>query len=119
MVVANKTCRSDRRLLVELISSDIGMARLYVKAARAAFGIGVVADGEFARMRAIKFYSCVLRAALELSVVELAQFSTDIEYLRIEIEWLLTQSKGQDAKPLLQEEAFMRNLLQQLLTGRG
>ena len=115
---ASKTRESDHGPLVDLVSNDIGMARLFVKAARAAFSTGMIRDGEFTRLRAIKFYCCALRAALELSAVEREQFSSDIDYLRIQIEWLLTQSKNQDPKLLLQEEAFMNNLLQ-LLTERS
>lgn len=110
----SKPSKVDHSLLIQLVTSDVGMARMFVKAARAAFSVGMTEEGEFARLRAIKFYCCALRTELELEASEREQFSSDIEYLRMQTEWLLTQSKVQDATLLLQEEVFMKNLLQHL-----
>jgi hypothetical protein len=99
---------------MKLISGDVNMARVFVETARAAFGTGMTEEGQFTRLRAIKFYCCAVRTDLELEASERKQCSSDIEYLRMQIEWLLMELRVEDATVLLREEVFMKKLLQLL-----
>jgi len=63
-----KQSKSERDLLISLAISDINLARVFAVGARSAFSSGKVADGEFARLRTVKFYCDALRSLLrELS----------------------------------------------------
>jgi hypothetical protein len=109
---------SERDLLLSLATSDINLARVFAEGARSAFSSGKVADGEFARLRTVKFYCEALRSLLRMTPVERESFSSNLQNLRTQIEWLSMQT-GVSRSPLeMQEEASMKDLLK-LMEGKG
>jgi len=109
-----KQSKSERDLLLGLAISDINLARVFAEGARSAFSSGKVADGEFARLRTVKFYCEALRSLLQMTPVERESFSSDLQNLRTQIEWLSMQT-GVSRSPIeIQEEASMEKLLKLL-----
>ena len=75
---------------------------------------GKVADGEFARLRTVKFYGDALRSPLQMTPAERESFSSDLQKLRTQIEWLSMQT-GVSRSPIeIQEQASMKKLLELL-----
>jgi len=109
-----KQSKSERDLLVSLAISDINLARVFAVGARLAFSSGKVADGEFARLRTVKFYCEALRSLLRMTPVERESFSSDLQYLRTQIEWLSMQTGVSLSPTAIQEEASMEKLLKLL-----
>ncbi|HMJ22056.1 MAG TPA: hypothetical protein VK513_09110 [Terriglobales bacterium] len=116
--MGKKKGASERYLLLSLATSDINLARVFAEGARSAFSSGKVADGEFARLRTVKFYCDALRSLLQMTPVERESFSSDLQNLSTQIEWLSMQA-GVSRSPIeIQEEASMKRLLK-LLAEKG
>ena len=116
--MSKKKGASERYLLLSLATSDINLARVFAEGARSAYGSGNIAEGEFARLRTVKFYCEALRSLLQMTPVERESFSSDLQNLRTQIEWLSMQA-GVSRSPIeIQEEASMKKLLK-LLAEKG
>jgi hypothetical protein len=113
-----KQGKSERNLLMSLAISDINMARVFVEGARSAFSAAHVEEGEFARLRAVKFYCEAIRSVLQVAESDRESFSSDLQYLHTQIEWLLIRSGVLNSPLTIQEEATMKKLVQ-LLGGKG
>jgi hypothetical protein len=83
---------SGRDLLLNLATSEMALARMFVEAARSAYGRGEAKEGEFARLRATKSYNEALRSVDQLPEPAKESISSDLQHLRAQIEWLSTQT---------------------------
>jgi hypothetical protein len=92
--VNTKSDKSARDLLFDLVVSDINLARAFAAIARSAYGLGKVDEGEFARSRLIKFYYEALRSVLRMADPDRESFSSDLENLRADIDWLSMHRDG-------------------------
>ncbi|MGH9693589.1 MAG: hypothetical protein ACRD5Z_05580 [Bryobacteraceae bacterium] len=109
---------SERDLLLSLATSDIKLAQAFAEGARSAYSSGKLAEGEFARLRPIKFYCEVLRSLLQMTEPDREVFSSELQNLRIQIEWLSTQTVEPRSSLIMQENASMENL-SKLLEEKG
>ncbi len=75
---------SSRDLLLELLHSDMNMARAYAAVARSKYDQGKVEEGDFARLKAVKFYSKARRSAGQMEE-DRKPGSSELESLRSEI----------------------------------
>jgi hypothetical protein len=116
--VGKKNGYSERDLLLSLATSDIKLARAFAEGARSAYGSGKLVEGEFARLRTMKFYSEVLRSLLQMTAPDREAFSSDLQNLRTQIEWLSTQTVAPRSTLVPQENASMESL-SKLLEEKG
>ncbi len=96
--------RSSRHVLVNLITSNINMARVFVAISRAAHKLGKIDDSEFARQRAAYFYSEALRSIDELPERESAVLLSDLQNLSTNISWLSMQVVAPAQSSAVKEE---------------
>jgi hypothetical protein len=96
------TTQSDKSasdLLLDLVVSNINLARAFAAIARSAYGLGKHSEAEFAHSRMIKFYGEALRSALRMTDRDRESFSSDLENLRADISWLSMHRTG-ELRPL-------------------
>lgn len=106
-------------LSLDLVVSDMNLARAFAAVARSAYGQGRLAEGDSARTKTIRFYCEALRSVLQMGERDRKSFSSDLEGLRTHIEWLSVQrGASQQPPPSSNEEASMENLLK-LLEEKG
>jgi hypothetical protein len=110
--VNKKSDKSASDLLLELVTSDINLARVFAAIARSAYGLGKTDEAEFARSRLLKFYGEALRSVLQMTDRDRESFSSDLENLRIDINWLsIHREIAGDPDPKTNEAAFKACLL--------
>jgi hypothetical protein len=119
VIVNKRKEKSSGDLLLDLVVSDINLARAFAAVARSAYASGRLAEGESARLKTMRFYCQALRSLLQMSERDRKSFLTDIQTLRVHIEWLSLQS-GESCRSSSEshEDASMKNLLK-LLEGQG
>lgn len=83
-----KSDKSANDLLLDLVTSDINLARAFAAIARSAYGLGKTDEAEFARSRVLKFYGEAMRLVLQMGSSDRESFSPDLENLRTDINWL-------------------------------
>src|SRR2546430_2271575 len=117
--VNKKKDKSAGDLSLDLVVSDLNLARAFAAVARSAYGLEKVAEGESARAKTIRFYCEALRSVLQMPERDRKSFELDLQNLRTQIEWLSVQ-RGRPANSSResQEDAAMENLLK-LLEEKG
>src|SRR5581483_1255015 len=114
-----KIDKSPRDPSLDLITSDMNLARVFTGLARSAYGHGKLEEAEFARLSAIKFYCEALQSILKLTESEREPYSSDLQNLRTNIEWLSLQTgRPRNSPPETKDEACMDTLLK-LLEGKS
>ncbi len=83
---------SARDLLLDLIVSDIKLARAFVTAARAAHDAGRAEDSAKARLKAEKLYQEASELSDELSESDRLQLSSELQNLSTIIGWFSIQT---------------------------
>jgi hypothetical protein len=105
----------ERDLLLSLATSDINLAQVFAEGARSAYGSGRREEGEFARQRTVKFYCAALRSVLRMTERDRESFSSELQNLRTQVEWLSVQSgAAYNAALTVQEDASLEKLLKLL-----
>ena len=85
-VVMGKNNNLTHDLMLNLVTSQINLARAFLAVARSAYGRDNPEGGDEARTRAERFTSEAMRLAHELSEEERTQLATDLRNLRTNIE---------------------------------
>jgi hypothetical protein len=103
------------QLSFDLVASNINLARVFAAVARSAYDLGNLDDGESARLKAIKFYCEAVRPVLQMTKDYRESFSSELQNLRIQIEWLPVQKCGSNNLfAETHEDASMKHLLKLL-----
>jgi hypothetical protein len=107
------------QLSFDLVASNINLARVFAAVARSAYDAGKLDDGESARLKAIRFYCEALRSVLQMTKEHRESFSSELQNLRIQIEWLPVQKlRSGNLSAETHEDASMKHLLK-LLAEKG
>lgn len=107
--------KSAPECLLSLITSDIDLARVYVAVGRSAFKRGRVNEGEFARLKAMKFYCEALDSLLEIGESEREPFLADLQNLRTKIRWLsMKADASSESSERTAEDSSMDKLLERV-----
>ena len=88
----NDKTESDPSL--DLVASDLNLARLFVAVAKSARDQGNLDDSEFARSKAMKFYCEAFRLILQMQKSERQSFRSDLQSLSSQIRWLSICATG-------------------------
>lgn len=108
----------ERDLILSLATSDINLAQVFAESARSAFRLGRFDEGEFARLKTVKFYCEAIRSVLRMTERDRELFLSQLQKLHSQIEWLSMQRDASCSSSLKrQEEVSMENLLK-LLEGK-
>jgi hypothetical protein len=109
--VNKKKDKSAGDLSLDLVVSDLNLARAFAAVARSAYSLEKLAEGESAREKTIRFYCQALRSVLQMTEQDRKSFSPDLQNLRTQIEWLSVQ-RGRPASSTResQEDTAMENL---------
>jgi hypothetical protein len=81
-----KRTESDPSL--DLVASDLNIARLFVAVAKSARDQGNLDESEFARSKAMKFYCEAFRLILQMQKSKRQSFWSDLQTLSTQIRWL-------------------------------
>ena len=84
--------KTARDLLLDLINSDMNVARAFTAVARAAYNQGKTEEGDAARFRAKKFFSEARQSLLQVTELDKRSALYDFEKLRDDIESLAMPS---------------------------
>lgn len=106
--------KSSRDLVLELIHSDMGMARAFAAVARSKYDQGKVDEGDFARLKAVKFYSKARRSVTQIAEEDRKPDSFELESLRSEIASLSLQPGDPHPHPSAPREGRFIKGLQRL-----
>lgn len=107
------------QLSFDLVASNINLARVFAAVARSAYVLGKLDDGESARLKAVKFYCEALRSVIQMTKECRESFSSELQNLQIQIEWLGMQKRGfRDSFAETKEDTSMKHLLK-LLAEKG
>ena len=82
----NDKTESDPSL--DLVASDLNLARLFVAVAKSARDQGNLDESEFALSRAMKFYCEAFRLVLQMQKSKRQSFWPDLQSLSTQIRWL-------------------------------
>ena len=66
---------SDRDLLISLAASDLKFASIFAEGARVSYRSGRIVEGDFAHLRALKFYSDVIRSLPQMESADRELYS--------------------------------------------
>ncbi len=111
--------KSTRDLSLDLVASDIKVARVFAWVARRAYSRGKLEQGEFARLAAIKFYCGALQSVLQMTEPERQLFSSDLQTLRTSIQWLSLQASRSHNPSATTHEEVRMEILFKLLQEKG
>ena len=117
-VMAKKNNKTEQDPSLDLVASDINLARAFVAVARSAHDLGDLDASEFARTRAMKFYCKAFRAICQMAKPARESFSSDLQSLCTQIRWLSMETgTAGDSCPETNEDASMETLLRLLREG--
>ena len=112
----NDKIESDPSL--DLVASDLNLARLFVAVAKSAREQGNLDDSEFARSKAMKFYCEAFRLILQMQESERQSFRSDLQSLSSQIRWLSIHAAGAgSSRSEATEDAYAETLLRLLREG--
>lgn len=100
-----RSAKATRNFLLDLLASHISLARAFASVSRSAYKRGDVDQSEFARQKAIQFYSEALRSLHELPEPDREARSLDLRNLSTTINWLSIQQLSSPASRPAKEEA--------------
>jgi len=114
LVVVKKNDESGRHPSLDLVASDLNLARLFVAVAKSARETGNVDESEFARSKAMKFYCEAFRLVLQIRNSERESFWSDLLGLSAQIRWLSITSGSRDSWSDANEDVCAESLLRLL-----
>jgi len=109
----------ERDLILSLATSDLNLAQVFAAGARSAYHSGRMEDGEFARLKTVKFYCEALRSVLQMSGRDRESFSDQLQNLRSQIEWLSMQTAASFRSSVKPQEDVSMEKLCKLLEEKG
>jgi hypothetical protein len=118
LVMAKKNNKTEQNPSLDLVASDIKLARAFVAVARSAHDLGDLDASEFARTKAMKFYCKAFRAICQMPNPAREPFSSDLQNLCTQIRWLsIERGAARDSCPEMNEDASMEALVRLLREG--
>lgn len=108
--IEEKNNGSARSCLIDLIDSDINLARVYVALARSAYRRDRLHEGEFARLKAMEFYREAVHAALEIEESQREAFRCDLQNLRTSMKRLLAKTAAAHTSSRIHENESVNSL---------
>ncbi len=113
----NTNDKSERDLILDLVASNMNLARVFVAVAKSTHDLGRLEESEFARSKAMKFYNEAFRSILQMTKPDRESFSADLQNLCLQIRWLSMQSDEPNSGSKANEDVSMENLLRLLREG--
>ncbi len=112
----NDKTESDPSL--DLIASDLNLARLFVAVAKSARDQGDLDESEFASSKAVNFYCEAFRLILQMKKSKRQSFWSDLQSLSTQIRWLADPTAGSRSTcSEAAEDAFAETLSRLLREG--
>jgi len=116
--VGKKNGKTESDPSLDLVASDLNLARLFVAVAKSARDQGDFDGSEFARSKAMKFYCEAFRLILQMQKSKRQSFWSDLQSLSTQIRWLSIHTGGsRNSCSEASEDAFTETLLNLLREG--
>jgi hypothetical protein len=112
--MSKKKEKSTADLSLDLVTNDMNLAKAFATIARSAYAQGRLAEGNSARTKSVRFYCEALRLLLQLAERDRKAFTSDLDALRMNIEWLSMQ-RGASQLAFSSDEAASVDTLLRLL----
>jgi len=112
--MSKKKEKSVTDLSLDLITNDMNLAKAFATIARSSYAQGRFAEGNSARTKSVRFYCEALRSLLHLGERDRKAFTSDLEALRMNIEWLSMQRGASQQSFSSDEDACVDRLLKLL-----
>src|SRR5690348_7725083 len=112
--MSKKKEKSVTDLSLDLITNDMNLAKAFATIARSSYAQGRLAEGNSARTKSVRFYCEALRSLLHLGERDRKAFTSDLEALRMNIEWLSMQRGASQQSFSSDEDASVDRLLKLL-----
>ncbi|HEY3455244.1 MAG TPA: hypothetical protein VGK64_11630 [Bryobacteraceae bacterium] len=112
--MSKKKEKSVTDLSLDLITNDMNLAKAFATIARSSYAQRRLAEGNSARTKSVRFYCEALRALLQLGERDRKAFTSDLEALRMNIEWLSMQRGASQQSFSSDEDASVERLLKLL-----
>lgn len=112
--MSKKKEKSVADLSLDLIANDMNLAKAFATIARSSYAQGRLAEGNSARTKSVRFYCEALRSLLQLCEGDRKAFTSDLEALRMNIEWLSMQSGASQQSFSPDEDVSVDKLLKLL-----
>jgi len=116
--MSKKKEKSVTDLSLDLITNDMNLAKAFATIARSSYAQGRLAEGNSARTKSVRFYCEALRSLLRLDERDRKAFTSDLEALRMNIEWLSMQ-RGASTQPFSSSNYSSIDKLLKLLDEKG
>ncbi len=100
-----RSAKATRDFLLDLIASHTSLARAFASVSRSAYKRGDLEQSDFARQKAIQFYSEALKSLEELAEPDREALSLDLQNLSTTINWLPIQPLSLPASRPAKEQA--------------
>jgi hypothetical protein len=98
--MGEKNDKAPSDFLLDLLTSDMNLARAFTAVSRAAYQMGKLEEGDFARLKAIQLYSEAARLVTQVPDAEKDAIGYELQALNTTINWLFMQSRiGAHAAP--------------------
>jgi len=116
--VGKKNDKTESDPSLDLVASDLNLARLFVAVAKSARDQGNLDESKFARSKAMKFYCEAFRLILQMQKSKRQSFWPDLQSLSTQIRWLSIHTGG-SSSPCSEatEDAYVETLLRLLREG--
>ncbi len=114
-----KNDKTERDLSLDLVASDLNLARLFVAVANSARDQGDLDESEFARSKALEFYCEAFRLILQMQKPKRQSFWSDLQSLSTQIRWLSIHTGGSRNTRSEATEDALTEILSRLLREGG
>jgi|SRR5689334_2864702 len=112
--MSKKKEKSTADLSLDLVTNNMNLAEAFATIAQAAYAQGRLAEGNSARTKSVRFYCEALRSLLQLGERHRKAFTSDLETLRVNIEWLSMQRGASHQSFSSDDDAAVDRLLKLL-----
>jgi hypothetical protein len=92
--VGKKNDKTESDPSLDLVASDLNLARLFVAIAKSARDDGNLDESQFARSKAMKYYCEAFRLILQMQKSKRQSFWSDLQSLSTQIRWLSIHTGG-------------------------
>jgi hypothetical protein len=86
--MGEKNEKTPREFLLDLIASDMNLARAFAAVSRSAYQLGKREEGDFARLKAVQLYSEAAKLTSQVPEAEKEGIGYELQTLSISINWL-------------------------------
>jgi hypothetical protein len=117
--VGKKNDKTGSNPSLDLVASDLNLARMFVTVAKAARDRGDSDESEFARSRAMKFYCEAFRMILQMQKAKRQSYWSDLQSLSTQIRWLSIHTGGPRNTCSEEPEDAFTEALSRLLREKG